>query len=209
MKRYVVGLLLLAVTVICGCLPSVQPFYTEASKTELPWVEGEWLQLGEDGAVKEDRPWVFKGDAIHALDDDGRRAKLEATYFSVNKITYVDTMTEADAVPGSDWVKMHLLPIQVAKVQRFGNRLVLTPMDFEWINKAVKSGEVKLPHTMLDGSVVFTCTPEDWEKFLAQYGSDTNVFSGEVRYSFSKVEPPPEPEEAEEAPPAAEGKPAE
>jgi len=203
---------------VCGCLPSVRPFYTDTNVTELPWVEGKWLQLAEDGTTRGNVPWVFESNAIHALDDKGRIAVLEATYFSVNKITFVDTMTGGGALAGSDWAKMHLLPIhQLAKVERFGNRLVLTPMDYEWVKNAVKTGELDLRHeTVDDDDIVFTCSPEDWEKFLVQYGSDTNVFSGEVRYSFTPEEPPPPPPEeageeagGEAVEEADEGKPAE
>lgn len=189
MKRFGPYLLTLAAFVMSGCLPSTHPFYTNDNVTELPWVDGKWQKLADDGTIETERPWVFKGNTINALDEKGRRGTLNATYFSVNKITFADTTSDSDEVPGSDWTRIHLLPIhQLHKVERFGDRLVLTPMDYEWVTKGVKDGRIELRHELIDNAVLFTCSPHDWEKFLTQYGSDTNVFSGTVRYNFRLVQ---------------------
>ena len=52
MKYRAAFLVIAAAAFMCGCLPSVHPFFTEESVTELDWVEGEWLRFENDGTVK-------------------------------------------------------------------------------------------------------------------------------------------------------------
>ena len=87
-------LLLLSCVLLSGCyIQSLNKFYTDDRKVELPQIEGAWLptvQIGQDVSNKNISPWVFTEDKIESYDVDNKFAELEVVYFKIDDSLFMD-----------------------------------------------------------------------------------------------------------------------
>ncbi len=174
----------MAVAVAClfaGCVvQSVNPYYTTDSVCTVPGIGGEWTALDDQGKPESPRPWIIGPDKIFTFNKNGAPGTLKAVYFRIGETLFLDTTAEGPTQQMSAWWTMHVYPVHVvSRIDVKGDRLTLTPVDYNWIEKALKDGRVKLPHLRQRGedSLLFTASPEAWMDFLKKYARDGNVFS--------------------------------
>lgn len=165
---------------LAGCIvQSLNPYYTEAALCNIPGIAGEWMLLDE-GKPQSGKPWSFGSDKVITYDTNGISASVKVVYFRSGETFFLDTIADSPGEGTNRWWTMHLLPVHiVTKVELRGNRLTLTPIDYDWLEKALESGLVRLPHLRQkdEGTVLFTASPSEWMDFLEKYSHDGRVFS--------------------------------
>lgn len=177
-------LILLAVAVvlftIAGCIvQSLNPYYTEDSVCNIPGIAGEWTLLDE-GKPQSGKPWSFGSDKVITYDKNGIPASVKVVYFRIGETFFLDTIADGPGEGTNRWWTMHVFPVHiVTKVEIRDNRLTLTPIDYNWLEKALENGIVRLPHLRQkdEDSVLFTASAREWMDFLRKYSHDGSVFS--------------------------------
>ncbi|MCZ6690179.1 MAG: hypothetical protein O7H41_11285 [Planctomycetota bacterium] len=170
-----------AVMLLSGCvIQSLHPFFTKEAVIPLPEkLKGKWDVFDPDDKSIAKKPWEFQEDGdVITYDDKGRRGKLEATFFKVGDQLYVDaTVGGAVEKNQSMWRAITILPIHVVcKVEISKEKVLLRPLDFKWMKKALKKEKAKLSKEDVkvegDDHFVLTASSEEWMKFLEETGDE-------------------------------------
>lgn len=177
-----------AALMLAGCIvQSLNPYYTKESISEIPGIEGEWNLLGDNGKPQPVKPWLFGKEKILAYDERGTQGMLKAVYFRAGESFFLDTTAEEPSKETNEWWVMHVFPVHlVTRVEIHEDKLTLTPIDYSWLEKAMKSGDVNLPHIMQkeENSLIFTASAEEWMGFLKKYANDKDVFPASKAMNF-------------------------
>jgi hypothetical protein len=196
MKKAGLILLMLCISVaMAGCIvQSLHPFYTEDALIELPQIHGEWLLTRDDsGDVSGANipPWRFTSNRIKAFDGRSLEAKLEVKYFSIEDTVFID-ITAGDPFTSSVneiWA-MHVAPVHTAaKVTIKKDTLILTPLNYDWIDAALNAKETSLPIIKLESAkmTVFNANSETWMAFLKEHKDDREIFAEKLQYVFKRM----------------------
>ncbi len=178
--------------VLSGCIvQSVQPFYAASSIVQVPGIEGEWAMLDAKGKARDQNAWNFGRDRVITYDDQGARGELKVTYFRVGDGYFADATADEPSAGTSSWWVMHVVPVHtVSRVVLTDDSLVIVPLSFAWMKRAIREQRVSLPSIRWDAAddLVFTATSEEWLAFLEKFGSNTDVFpeDGALRFVRKK-----------------------
>jgi hypothetical protein len=187
---WVLFILTAATVPLTGCIvQSLNPYFTKESICTIPGIAGEWTLLDEQGKAQSLKPWVFGSDKVLTYDKNGAQGVVDVVYFSIGKTFFLDTIANGPEEESNKWWAMHLFPVHVVtKVEIHDNRLTLIPIDYAWLEKALKNGGVKLPHVLQkdEDFILFTATSDEWMAFLKKYSHDRNVFSDKNAVRFIK-----------------------
>ena len=181
-------LLFLGAFLLSGCVPSLNPFFTDDAKVAMPQFNGRWTMLDDAGRQKPQRDWVFEDDKIMTYTEKGGSGVLIATWFKVGDQLYVDTTAgslEQEIV--SDWWVFHVMPVHIlCKVEHGGGRLTFKPLDLDWMKQAMSNSVVSLPVVKgREGDMIlFNAEPEQWMEFLKRQGTNDDAFAGGDNYTF-------------------------
>ena len=174
-------ILAMTVTCFCGCIvQSLHPFYTAKAVIESPVENGEWTMLDKTGKPEMPRPWKFENDKITVCDEHGASGILKVVYFKVGDKIFMDAIADEPGEGVCSWWALHLTPVHtVCQVEIQDHHLTLTPIDYEWIEKALKDKTAKIPHLERNEQdfLVFTASSEEWMAFLKTHIDDNKVFS--------------------------------
>lgn len=188
LRTFRILFILTAMSALAGCIvQSVGHFYTKASVCAIPALEGEWRLLDDKGSPVSGRPWIFQGDTVVTYEKNGSPADIKVTYFRIGETFFMDSTADEPAEGSNHWWTMHVSPVHVvSKVEIHDNRMTLTPVDYGWLERAIKEKTVSLPHIRLKegNTMLFTASPEEWNGFLKKYAPDRDVFSGENAVRF-------------------------
>jgi hypothetical protein len=85
------GLAVLACVLLGGCVYSLEPFYAKESLVASPVAAGKWQRLDKGGHAERGETWEFTADRVVVHDERGQWRELDAKYFRVGGMTFVDT----------------------------------------------------------------------------------------------------------------------
>ncbi len=199
MKRIALILVLAAASILLGgCIViSLQPFYTEEAVVELPQLDGEWSLLrdaGEDVSGKKIKHWVFRGTVVQTYDEHGIGSILRIKYFKIDDTLFMDvTAGEPDESRLNRWWYMHVIPVHsLLRLDMKGEVLILTPLNYDWLEERVESKETSLPFIWLKGDdmMVFSADPGRWMDFLKKHKDSPEAFSKDLSYRLKRIVKP-------------------
>ncbi|MEF9426904.1 MAG: hypothetical protein L0956_06940 [Candidatus Mariimomonas ferrooxydans] len=99
------------------------------------------------------------------------------------------TADDPDETRLNKWWFMHVVPVHaLVKVTIKDDTLFLTPLDYDWVEDALKAKEISLPYIELESEnmTVFNADSETWIDFLKKYRNDKEAFSDKLRYVLKK-----------------------
>ncbi len=186
--------ILIFVLLLPGCfVQSFQPFHTKSSVVELPAIHGDWRLVrksGENVAQEYPEPWHFDIDEITTF-EDGISSTLDAVYFKVDNMTFVDLSPSEIEEQLNAWWTIHTIPVHsVCKIEISGDTLNVIPLDGEWIEEMFEEKKLALSYIDIDseeGHIVLTSSPDELELFLKKYGRNTEAFEREGMLTFKRV----------------------
>jgi len=174
---------------------SVYPFYEESDVVVDPGLVGNWegdselksylLKIGLDPAAR-----TYTID-VAKLGDIKTAAQCQAATFE-GKLVQIGAQRFLDVVP--DQEKCWAAPLDsLMKVETDKQKLVLTPLDPDWIASAMDDKSVKLQgRTQEFGvlprfvAVTLVSPTSDLRDFLRAHGSEKSVFSETGRMAFQR-----------------------
>ncbi len=190
-------LLLLSCIFISGCfVQSLNKFYTDDMKVDLPQIEGTWdstIQMGEDVAGKKISPWKFSKDKVESYDVDGIYSELSVVYFKIGDDLFVDFTAgeptkDKKPIANFFWMAGITLTHSLCKITFKDDTMVVIPMSLEWFIKKIEDKQMPLGYVKVESisKHVFTASTEEWISFLKAHASDKDVFSEKIQYVFKK-----------------------
>jgi hypothetical protein len=184
-----VGMLL----ILCGCyVQSLNPFYTDKNKIALAEINGDWfstVQIGKSVANKKVAPWRFTQKTVTTFDEDNVCSVLDVVYFKAGKNTFIDVTAGAPMRSENIfWNSGVILAHTVCRIEQANEEMTITPLNYKWVKDNLK--EIGLSYVQpkaKDSNFIFTCTSEDWEKFLEKYGDNKEAFNPDCAFVFKRT----------------------
>lgn len=187
----VVGLL---VSLITGCIPSLQPLYTPDKLVILPSLVGIWQQTGVQNIEPE--VWTFaKGEdksyvLIHK-DSDGLVAAFDVHVVKLGSHYFMDfypgNLPEdykqskvGDPAVMNEFLKRHLIAVHTfAKVELSGKTLKISMFDPEFLKNLLENQQIRIKHEKTEAGYLLTASSEDLQKFVEKYAEEKSAFLDE------------------------------
>jgi hypothetical protein len=193
----------LALLALClaGCIPSVNPFYTEADLRAEPALAGRW-RMEQNGGWED---WVFApgdttGYALTITTHEGKTGRFSAHLFELNGQRFFDLVaTDADFVPSQyDLVKFSLIPGHLlVRMDWAGDHFRLALFDFDWLAKHLEANSDALAHHRETDrkEILLTADTAALQRFVLAHLGEGELFNkfDEVWRREAEAVPPPAP----------------
>jgi hypothetical protein len=164
------GLFLLA-----GCLPSLNPVYTEDNLVMDPAFVGVWTQ------PKNQAQWEFNARDMNSYtlvytDEEGRQGRFIAHVADVQGVRFLDLYPDAMETANSPFYGVHLTPIHtIYLVRQVGPVARLASIDYAWLDKFLTEHPEALTHATFHGRKLITAPTEELQAFVIQYQDKFNA----------------------------------
>ena len=183
---------------ICSCIPSVNPFYTEKDLTTDPRLPGIWQdnEANDDSSV-----WKFEFDGTNAYnltinESRGRTGEFSAHLFKLDSENFLDLIplscdyaTNQAGLVGAAMIPGHLL----VRVSSLSPTLHLALCDPDWLKKYLDKNPNAIAHRDYEGGIFLTAETRDLQKFILKHLAKGELFSdgGDLTRTTNAVSAPP------------------
>lgn len=180
MKPLRFSLLMGAAIMVAGCIPSLQPLFTDKTTVFEPALIGVWQQ--ENG----ESTWAFarKESNIYSLtytDNEGRPGQFEARLIKLGDKYFLDLFPDEPQQSENAYYKFHLLRVHTfLKVSLDGSNLQLAGMDPNWLKRQLDVNRSAVRHETVNNMIVLTATPAELQKFVRLHADDKDAFSAVI-----------------------------
>jgi hypothetical protein len=165
---------------VVGCIPSLQPLYTEKTTTFEPALIGVWQQDNAEST------WAFTRKETNAYsltytDKQGRPGQFEARLVKLGDNYFLDLFPEDPQQVENAYYKFHLLRVHTfLKMSLDGSELQLAGMDPTWLKRHLDADPATVRHTTVNNMIVLTASPEELQKFVRRHADDKDVFTAVI-----------------------------
>ena len=171
---------------LAGCVPSLQPLYTDREVVFDPALLGGWVDKGG-----EDK-WVFSrsGDKNHYEVVNTRRGKspgsFEGHLVQLGAYRFLDLYpTEPDI--DNETYKFHLIPAHsISRIWLEGDVLRVATLDQDWLWGNIKESKIQIAHERLDNSLLLTAPMAELQKLVLRYADDPKAFPDPSEFQRAK-----------------------
>lgn len=179
------NLIAFAVAALClsGCIPSVNPFYTEKDLVFDPRLLGTWQ---EKDTQQPPEVWKFekaddKAYKLTVTEKDGKRGEFNAHLFKLKQELFLDlTPSVCDyATNQADLVAFAMYPGHLLlRVPELVPELKLAGCDYEWLEKYLKANPKALTfHAEEKDRVVLTANTRALQRFVMKHLGEGELFN--------------------------------
>jgi hypothetical protein len=170
-----------AAVLLCSCIPSVNPFYTDQDVVLDARLLGEWQEKD-----KSDNPdvWKFEGTTnkmykLTITEKEGKQGRFNAHLFQLKQEYFLDLIpddcnyatNQADLV-GASMYPGHLL----VRVPQLEPVLKLALFDFGWLGKFIEKNPKALAHHKEGDHIVLTAGTRDLQRFVLKHLGEDELF---------------------------------
>ena len=170
-----------AVTLLCSCIPSVNPFYTDKDIVFDSHLLGSWQDKD-----KKDDPEVWKFEsatnkmyALTITEKEGKQGKFAACLFKLRQEYFLD-LIPADcnyATNQADLVAFSMFPGHLlARVSQVEPELKVAFSDFDWLQKYLEKNPRALAHHQEGDRLLLTADTHDLQKFVLKHLGKDELF---------------------------------
>jgi hypothetical protein len=164
-----------------GCVPSVNPLYTEQTLTFEPKLLGTWF---EKDAAKD--AWIFTaaGEKKYNLtirEEDDKSSPMIARLVKLDTNMFLDLALETKSLedlPVGAFYKSAIVPGHlIIKVGKIGETLELSLPQNDWLKEELRKKPESLAHTLLeDDRVVLTASTADLQNFFKKHARTAGLW---------------------------------
>lgn len=159
--------------VVCGCVRSLHPLYTEQDLVYEPALLGEWT--GKDG--KQTYTVTKSGErgySVTHVDEEGKRGEYDVHLVKVGDRLFLDFLPKRPDRGASDTYVAHFLPLHSFwRVRQIEPTLQAEVLSIEWLGKLLKDSPDAIRHEMCpepDHDTFFlTAQPKELQAFLLKH----------------------------------------
>ena len=180
---------------LSGCyVQSLNKFYTDNLKVELPEIQGEWIPItleGRDASEDKLPQWKFTRKTIEIHDFDNKYSELKVVYFKIGNNLFMDFTAGEPAADSSSEIRVSywstvILPVHsLCRITISEDSLVMVPISFDWLEE--RDEALALSSVKTDNHLLFTASPEQWVEILKTHGDDEDLFDEGLKFEFKKA----------------------
>ena len=169
------GLIVLSI-LLCGCVPSLYPLYTDEDVIFDPNLVGVWSE--KDAKDK----WAFSQEdnktyKLVYTDEKGLPGEFIVHLVNVQDRLFLDLFPADPNLKENDFYKAHLLPAHTfMKVEHINATLRMAPMNPDWLNKYLEDHPDAIAHEKVDDRIVLTAKPKVIQAFLIKNEKTEGLF---------------------------------
>jgi hypothetical protein len=154
-----------------GCLPSLNPVYTESDLVFDDAVLGTWYET-QSKAV-----WTFTraddtGYIVDYTDDSGRRGVFRAHLAEFDGLRVLDMYPDINAEDEgtADFKRFHYMPFHTIYIVRQTSPTIMVDgVAPNWLEEQMNDPATALPHVTFAGRKVITAPTEEMQSFVSTY----------------------------------------
>jgi hypothetical protein len=169
MKRHrlsLIGWSLAGLALIAGCIPSLNPLYTDETIVFEPALVGTWKQ--PQGAAR----WQFtkrdeKSYGLVYTDDQGQQGRFIGRLVRLEGELFLDLYPEDEQIDASGFYKFHLVPMHtIYRVRGPQPKLELAAIDFKWLDEYLAAHPQEIECATFSGRKLITAPTAEVQKFV-------------------------------------------
>ena len=160
---------LIALTILAGCIPTLNPVYTSDQLVNDSRLPGTWTSAnGEE-------TWEFsEADGMSYrlvyTDRQGRQSRFAAHLANVEGTLFLDLFPEDPDGNASGFQKFHQVPIHtVYLVKQQGPDLQLAAIDFKWLDSYLAENPDAIQSATFNGRRLITASTEELQAFVVEH----------------------------------------
>ena len=185
MKRVFAALGLL--TLLAGCVPCLNPLYTDKDLTFDPALVGVWNESDSTANWNFSKAGENKYTLVHT-DSEGHKAEFEARLVKLKERQFLDLYLSKLGDPEvklNDWASMSLVPAHlILQVYGIGKTLKIAAMNPDWLKDYLeKHPDAIEHHEVPKDRFVLTASTKNLQKFILQHAGEGGIFGdpGELK----------------------------
>jgi hypothetical protein len=163
-----------AAVLLCSCIPSVNPFYTDKDVVFDARLLGEWQEKD-----KSDNPDVWKFEIatnktykLTVTEKEGKQGRFNAHLFQLKQEYFLDLIpSDCDyATNQADLVAASMYPGHLlVHVPQIEPELKLAFFDFGWLQKFLEKNSKALAHHLEGDRMLLTAGTSDLQRFVLRH----------------------------------------
>jgi hypothetical protein len=172
-KFAVLGFLLIC----AGCVPSLNPLYTEADLIFDAALLGVWTDL------EATESWAFTSsdDKEYKLvytDESGKKGEFKARLLKIEGRSFLDLTPVKPALAENDFYKANFLPTHTfILITQPAPNAQIAYLEPEWLKSFLAKNPAAIRHERLAGEILLTASTKDLQKFLLAHLNTPGAFS--------------------------------
>ena len=177
MKLFATTFISLFVLFVTGCIPSLNPLYTEADLIMDPTLVGSWEEKGT-GEV-----WTFsnsdklKYSLVHT-DAHGRKGEYDARLVRLEDKLFLDIVPVKPGFSQNDLYRERFIATHTfIHVIRKDSTVEIAYMESRWLKEYLAEHPNEIRHEKVNGEIVLTSSPKETQKFVLAHLATRNAFS--------------------------------
>ena len=182
MKRYHLLAMLGAAALLCSCIPSVNPFYTDKDLVFDPRLLGVWQDKGN---TNNPDIWRFEAGTnrtyrLTVTEKGSKQGVFSACLFRLKQEFFLDLIpVECNyATNQADLVAFSMFPGHLlVRVPQIEPELKLALFDFDWLQKYLEKNPKALAHHREGDRLLLTASTRELQKFVLQHLGEGELFA--------------------------------
>lgn len=175
-----IAALALALT-LAGCVPSLQPLYTEKDTVFDPALVGMW--------EKDKELWTLRAAAGGAYQltvkpDSGPPASFQAHLVQLDSSRFLDLYPD-EPETGNDFYQFHLIRAHsISRLVLDGDTLRVAMLQDGWLKTMLAEGKLQIAHEFVgpDRDLLLTAPTPQLQALVRRYAGDVKAFSDPAEY---------------------------
>lgn len=159
---------LVALTLLAGCIPSLNPVYLPEDLVSDPRVVGTWRQPADKAS------WVFseregKSYGLLYTDNQGRQGRFVAHLAKIEGELFLDLFPEEFNGSANSVYTFHYVPIHtIYLVREIGTSLELAAIDLQWLEKELEKEPATIQSSTVSGRHLITASTKEVREFVVK-----------------------------------------
>lgn len=169
-----------------GCIPSLNPLYTEKELTYDPALVGVWSEQSDSKDT-----WTFaQGEAKSynvRITDGDKHSLLVGHLVQLGDQKFLDLTPHKDGLEDTKREGVFLASLipghLVLWVKSMQPALTLSVMDLDWFGEYLKKNPKAIPHQFLDDRLIFTGSTRELQEFVLKAVLEPKAWSEGTKFS--------------------------
>jgi hypothetical protein len=167
---------------LTGCVPSLQPLYTEKDTVFDPALVGVWEK---DKEVWTLRAGEGKAYEVTMQSEKWPKAGFEAHLVELGKARFLDLYPQ-EQEEGNAFYEFHRVPAHsISRIWLEGDTLRAAMLQDGWLEARIRDGQVQIGHQFggpKGDGLVLTAPTGQLQALVMRYADDTKAFADPQRY---------------------------
>ena len=158
-----------------GCVPSLQPLYTDKDTLFDPALVGTWEGKEESWLIRRSEGNFYQ---LTVKPAKGAPATFEGRLVELGTARFLDLYPGEPDIQ-NDLYKMHLVPAHsISRIRLERDTLRVAMLDDSWLRDLIRDQKVQIAHQILkDNMLVLTAATAELQALVSRYADDPKAFA--------------------------------